>query len=535
MYLKCGVSSDGDEMGRRDGIHPNLVTWNGLVAGFNHSGNSRQAVLVLRRMRSQGFSVDGITVSCVLSSVADFKDENCSIAIGAQIHGHALKAGFLSSDGCVVSSLIGMYGKCCRSEEMIRVFDDYKMMMDVGSYNALLTGLSRNGRAEEALASFRGFQGLLGIQLNVVSWTSIVACCAQNGRDMDALDLFREMQLSGGVKPNLLGEVAAEKLFYLEPGNAGNYVLLSNIYASKGMWSGVDRMRDKLKSMGMKKEAGCSWIEVKNMVHMLLAGDKSHPQMGQIIERLEKLSTEMKRLGYSPGMNFVLQDLEDQEEKEHILCGHSEKLALALGLINTTHGTPLRVIKNLRICGDCHTFFKFVSGFERREIIVRDTNRFHQFTDGCCSCGDYWYLLRKLKYPLCGKIIAKFSMVFIQLTDGTSNFDLPGSAGESRKRLRGALDVEGDSDRKPIEIEVAPSPRGTRDRRRVLADSVDAGFAGESSPRPGPSRRPGKEPLALANEVDGADESSPGPGGDIGEGSLKEMSSNDIHQAFQAY
>ncbi|ONK80429.1 uncharacterized protein A4U43_C01F17630 [Asparagus officinalis] len=110
-----------------------------------------------------------------------------------------------------------------------------------------------------------------------------------------------------------------------------------------------------------------------------------------------------------------------------------------------------------------------------------------------------------------------------------------GLAGESRKRSRGALDVEGDSDRRPLVIEVSPSPGRTKDKRRYLADSVDAGFAGESFTRPGYSRRPCKEPLALANEVDNTDESSPSPGGDAGEGSLKEMSSNDIHQAFQAF
>ncbi|ONK69434.1 uncharacterized protein A4U43_C05F22850 [Asparagus officinalis] len=97
------------------------------------------------------------------------------------------------------------------------------------------------------------------------------------------------------------------------------------------------------------------------------------------------------------------------------------------------------------------------------------------------------------------------------------------------KRLKGALDVEGDSDRRPLIIEVAPSSGGTRDKRRDLANSVDVGFAGESSPRPGPSHRPDKEPLAPVNEVDGTDESSPGPGGDAIEGSLKEMSSNGIH------
>lgn len=557
-----------EDMRRSHRVEPNLVTWNGLIAGFNRSGHPREAVLIMRRMHSEGFSLDGTGISSALSAVGDTED----VSVGRQVHGYAVKAG-LGLGGCMASALIDMYGKYGQTEEMIRAFDDFGGLMDVGSCNALLTGLSRNGRAEEALDSFRRFQEQ-GVQLNVVSWTSVIACCAQNGKDLEGLNLFRDMQ-DAGVKPNAvtipcmlpacaniaalmhgksahcfalrssisndvyvgsalvdmyakcgrikearalfdvmpsrnavswnammggyamhgkandaielfelmqkrrqrpdfitftcilsacgqaglteegqyyfnamnkgfgitarsehfacmvsllgrsgkleeaygliqdmpfdadaciwgaflsscrvhgnvrLGEIAAEKLFELEPENPGNYVLLSNIYASKGMWSGVDRMRDKMKSMGMKKDPGCSWIEVRNKVHMLMAGDKTHPQMGQIIERLEKLSTEMKRLGYSPGTDFVLQDVEEQD-KEHILCGHSEKLAVAFGLINTSPGTALRVIKNLRICGDCHTFMKFVSGFERRELLVRDTNRFHHFKDGCCSCGDYW-------------------------------------------------------------------------------------------------------------------------------------------------
>lgn len=155
------------------------------------------------------------------------------------------------------------------------------------------------------------------------------------------------------------------------------------------MWTEVDRVRDAMKSLGLRKNPGCSWIEFKNKVHMLLAGDKAHPLMNQIMEKLNKLSSEMKRSGYFPNTHFVLQDVEEQE-KEQILCGHSEKLAVVLGLLNTPPGSSLRVIKNLRICGDCHSVIKFISRFERREISVRDTNRFHHFKDGVCSCGDYW-------------------------------------------------------------------------------------------------------------------------------------------------
>ena len=157
------------------------------------------------------------------------------------------------------------------------------------------------------------------------------------------------------------------------------------------MWDEVDAVRDVMRSRGMKKNPGCSWIEIKNQVHMLLAGDKSHPQMTKIVEKLYKLSLEMKKAGYLPSTGLVLQDV-DEQDKEQILCGHSEKLAVAFGLLilNSPPGSPLQIIKKLRICGDCHTVIKVISGFEGREIYVRDTNRFHLFKDGICSCADYW-------------------------------------------------------------------------------------------------------------------------------------------------
>ena len=104
---------------------------------------------------------------------------------------------------------------------------------------------------------------------------------------------------------------------------------------------------------------------------------------------LIKLSTEMKERGYVPHTDVVLYDL-DEEEKERILLGHSEKLAVAFGLINTAKGKTIRITKNLRLCEDCHAVTKFISQFANREILVRDVNRFHHFRDGVCSCGDYW-------------------------------------------------------------------------------------------------------------------------------------------------
>jgi hypothetical protein len=97
----------------------------------------------------------------------------------------------------------------------------------------------------------------------------------------------------------------------------------------------------------------------------------------------------MHDAGYVPVTEFVLHDVEEESKVFH-LCHHSEKLAIAFGLINTDPGTPLRIMKNLRVCEDCHTSTKFISKLVGRTIMVRDANRFHHFQDGVCSCMDYW-------------------------------------------------------------------------------------------------------------------------------------------------
>ncbi len=105
--------------------------------------------------------------------------------------------------------------------------------------------------------------------------------------------------------------------------------------------------------------------------------------------KVRELSVKFKEVGYVPDLSCVLHDV-DEEQKEKMLLGHSEKLALAFGLIATPKGVPVRVIKNLRICVDCHNFAKFVSKVNGREVSLRDKNRFHRIVGGICSCGDYW-------------------------------------------------------------------------------------------------------------------------------------------------
>lgn len=429
-----GFADDALRMFRQfknQGIGLNVISWTSIVACCVENGKDIEALKLFREMQLVGVKPNSVTIPCLLPVCGNI----AALMHGKAIHCFSLRRGFCE-DVFVGSALTDMYAKCGRIRDAQNVFDAMPLK-NLISWNAIIGGYAMHGRAKEAIDLFLLMQRN-GQKPDFISFTCLLSACSQAGLTEEGWYYFHSMSHEHGVDARMehyacmvsllsragrleeaytmikemssepdacvwgallsscrvhgnvsLGEVAAEKLFQLEPGNAGNYVLLSNIYASKGMWDEVDRVRDTMKSMQLRKNPGCSWIEINNKVHMLLAGDKSHPMMTQILLRLERLNIEMKRSGFLPNTNFVLQDVEEQE-KEHILGGHSEKLAIGLGLLNTPPGTPLRVIKNLRICGDCHAVIKFISKFEGREIFVRDTNRFHHFNDGFCSCGDYW-------------------------------------------------------------------------------------------------------------------------------------------------
>jgi len=151
----------------------------------------------------------------------------------------------------------------------------------------------------------------------------------------------------------------------------------------------VKRLRKRIGQRGLRKNPGCSWIEIKGRVNIFVAGDSSNPETENIEAFLRKVRARMIEEGYSPLTKYALIDAEEME-KEEALCGHSEKLAMALGIISSGHGKIIRVTKNLRVCGDCHEMAKFMSKLTRREIVLRDSNRFHQFKDGHCSCRGFW-------------------------------------------------------------------------------------------------------------------------------------------------
>ncbi|CAK8531609.1 unnamed protein product [Lathyrus sativus] len=173
---------------------------------------------------------------------------------------------------------------------------------------------------------------------------------------------------------------------------AAPYVMLSNMYASDGRWEEAARLKRLMHERGVKKKPGCSWIEIDKKVHVFVAEDTSHPRIKEIHKYMGELLRKLKQAGYVADIRLALVKDEEveSEEKERRLWHHSEKLVIAFGLISTEEGALILVVKNLRICCDCHNAIKLISVIFGREITVRDTRRFHCFKEGQCSCRDYW-------------------------------------------------------------------------------------------------------------------------------------------------
>lgn len=298
-------------------------------------------------------------------------------------------------------------------------------------------GCAQHGRCREALEYFEQMKKE-GIKPDKITFTSVLSACTHVGLVEEGRKHFRSMFVEYGIIPmgehyscfvDLLGragrleeaevvilsmpfkpgasvwgallsacrvhsdveraERAAENVLKLDPADAGAYVALSNIYSAAGRYEDAEKIRQVMDNRAVIKEPGQSWIEVDGKIHVFHVEDKSHPQNDEIYAALNRLTEQIKEVGYVPDTSFVLHDM-DELQKERLLCSHSERLAISYGLISTPPGTPIRIVKNLRVCGDCHTATKFISKVVSREIVARDAHRFHHFVDGVCSCGDYW-------------------------------------------------------------------------------------------------------------------------------------------------
>eukprot|EP00253_Pinus_taeda_P025313 PITA_25313 len=404
-------------------VKPNVVTWSTIVAGYAQNGYASEAFEVFQQMLEAGVKSDSVAIASVLQACAHL----AALLQGKTIHDFVLRNG-LDEELLVVNALITMYTKCGSIGYAHKLFDEM-FERDVISWNAIIGGYAMHGYGEDALKLFYRMQQV-GMKPDHITFVSLLSACSHAGLVDEGWQYFDRMSQDYHIMPRVkhyacmvdllgraglideaqnlinemplepdadvwgallgacrihgnieLAEKVAEHLFNLEPENSGYYVLLSNIYAAAGRWADVTKVRIMMKHRRLKKTTGCSLIDVNRQINKFLVGDRSHPESDQIYAMLETLSGQMKEAGYVPNTNFVLHDVEE-EVKEHMLYCHSEKLAIAFGLIHTSPRTPIRITKNLRVCDDCHSATKLIAKIANREIIVRDANRFHHFKDG---------------------------------------------------------------------------------------------------------------------------------------------------------
>ncbi|KAG9441852.1 hypothetical protein H6P81_017706 [Aristolochia fimbriata] len=429
MYAKSGdLDSSNFIFSRLE--RKNIVAWNAIVAANAHQGHGEVAIKLFSEMQREGLELDQFSILGVLvaSSSIGLLEE------GQQLHSLIIKLGF-EVDLLLTNSLMDMYGKCGKVEDVLTIFpyigkrsrlswntlismfarhgsfskarEAFEEMVKMGikpdyvTFVALLSACNHAGLVDAGLNYFYSMSSEFGILPRIEHCVCIVDLLGRSGRLLDAEKFISEMPVQPNdlvwrsllaackIHKNLdLGKRAAEELLMLHPGDDSAYILLSNIYAANGRWDAVERIRSHMQINEVKKKPACSWIKVKNEVSAFGVGDRTHPQANQIYAKLEELLQMIKAAGYVADTSFVLHDTDD-EQKEQNLWNHSEKLALAYGLISTPKNSTIRIFKNLRVCGDCHSFYKFVSGSVSREILLRDPYRFHHFSGGKCSCSDY--------------------------------------------------------------------------------------------------------------------------------------------------
>ncbi|KAL9274533.1 Pentatricopeptide repeat-containing protein [Drosera capensis] len=423
---------DGVVEGNKD-----LVAWSAMVTGYVRNARPGEALEVFRRMMESGIGADEVALVGAVSACAQLGARKYA----GWVRDVAEQWGIGVERNVVIgSAFVDMYLKCGMLEDACEIFQ-CMIKRNVYSYSSMILGFATHGRANDALQLFNEMC-MTNVKPNAVTFIGVLTACGHAGMVEQGRRFFSMMKEDYGIEPSadhytcmvdllgragcleeamhlaktmtvkphagvwgaLLGacriyknpeiaEIAAAQLFSLEPSSIANYILLANIHGSAGRWADVSRVRKLMRTRGLKKNhPGCSWIEGRGgTIHEFYSGDTRHPNWKEINDTLQHdLLIRFKLHGYGPILDSVPYDVND-DEKKRILMFHSEKLALVFAFLNPDDGaSAIRIMKNIRICEDCHWFMCVASKVIGRQIVIRDNMRFHHFHDGKCSCGNFW-------------------------------------------------------------------------------------------------------------------------------------------------
>ncbi|GAB4849802.1 hypothetical protein Ancab_004600 [Ancistrocladus abbreviatus] len=430
MYAKCGdLDSSSFVFSRLANI--NSVTYNAMIAANARHGRGEEALKLFMKMYDARLDLDQFSFSSAFAATANL----AILEEGQMLHALTIKLGF-DLNLYVTNAAMDMYGKCGEMNDVVKILAPLEERSRL-SWNILISAYARHGVFEKARETFHKMLEL-GLKPDHVTFVSLLSACSHRGLVDEGLAYYASMTKEFGVPPAIehcvcmidllgrsgrfseadnfikempvppnglvwrsllsscrihgnlqLGQISARHLVELGPSDDSAYVLYSNVCATTRRWEDVENVRSQMEMSNIKKKPACSWVKLKNNVSTFGMGDQSHPQAAQINVKLKELQKLIAEAGYVPDTSFALHDM-DEEQKEHNLWSHSERIALAYALISTPPNSTVRVFKNLRVCGDCHSVYKYVSAVVAREIILRDPYRFHHFSGGKCSCDDYW-------------------------------------------------------------------------------------------------------------------------------------------------
>ncbi|XP_050244762.1 putative pentatricopeptide repeat-containing protein At3g13770, mitochondrial [Quercus robur] len=310
MYAKAGRIHEAhgvfESLPERD-----VVSCTAIISGYAQLGHDEEALELFRRLQMEGMSSNYVTYASVLTALSGLS----ALDHGKQVHNHVLRSE-LPSYVVLQNSLIDMYSKCGSLNYSRRIFDSMPERTVI-SWNAMLMGYSKYGMGREVVELFELMREENKVKPDSVTILAVLSGCSHGGMEEKGLEIFFEMENGKlGVEPVIehygcavdllgragqveeafkfikkmpfeptaaiwgsllgacrvhsnidIGEFVGRRLLEIEPENAGNYVILSNLYASAGRWEDVRTLRELMSENAVIKEPGRSWIELDQILH----------------------------------------------------------------------------------------------------------------------------------------------------------------------------------------------------------------------------------------------------------------------------
>ncbi|KDP30372.1 hypothetical protein JCGZ_17101 [Jatropha curcas] len=416
-----------------------IASWSAIIAAHTNLGMWCECFQLFKKMMMSGEKGSSYRPEeSILVSMLSACTHLGALDLGRCVHGSLLRNIDIELNLTVQTCLIDMYMKCGCVDKALSLFQRLITKKNQFLYSVMISGLAMHGRGKEALEIFSEMLDEERLKVDDVVFVCVLSACSRAGLVKEGLQYFNRMKFEYGIQPTnehysciidlmgragmlnqalefirnmpiepndvlwrsllsacrthhniQIGEIAAKSLLQLNSRNSSDLLMLSHIYAKAKRWEETATIRKEMAYKSFIQTTGFCSVEVNRKVYKFVSQDKSYPQCEQIYEMIDQTEWQLKFEGYSPDTSEILLDV-DEEEKRERLKAHSQKLAIALALINTSQGIPIRISRNVRMCNDCHTYTKFISRIYTREIIIRELNRFHHFKNGACSCLDYW-------------------------------------------------------------------------------------------------------------------------------------------------